>query len=171
MLKKIIFTILLLTIAFIFCINYTFAADDTGLKDAANNVRNMVGETENGIENAAKDISNTSKDVTSDIENKANNATSDIENKANNATSDVENRMDNDSNKNPITGTTTNSNPGDYSASRTSTATDRSILGINSTTWIWLIMAIVAIAIIAMVYYFSVRSTGSNNYHDDNYEE
>lgn len=160
MLKKIIFTILLLTIAFIFGINYTFAADDTGLKDAANNVRNMVGETENGIENAAKDISNTSKDVTSDIENKANNATS-----------DVENRMDNDSNKNPLTGTTTNSNPGDYSASRTSTATDRSILGINSTTWIWLIMAIVAIAIIAMVYYFSVRSTGSNNYHDDNYEE
>ena len=148
MLKKIIFTILLLTVAFIFGINYTFAADDTALEDATNTVRNMVGDAENGIENAAKDISNTSKDVTSDMENGANDAKSDMENKA-----------------------TTNSNPNNYSASRTSTATDGSLFGMNSTTWIWLIMAIVAIAIIALVYYFSVRSTGSNNYHDDNYDE
>ena len=57
-------------------------------------------------------------------------------------------------------------NSRDYTAQRTSTTTDSSLAGMNSTTWIWLIMAVLAIAIIALVYYYSA-GLATHNYHND----
>ena len=67
--------------------------------------------------------------------------------------------------------TTTGGTPdnGDYTAQRTATTTDGTMAGMNSTTWIWLIMAVLAVAIIALVYYYSagLATNNRNNYHND----
>lgn len=136
--------IILFTIcSFTFC----FATDNgNGLGDAANNVRNFVGGVENTVENAAKDVSNTSKNITGGMENGMNNAGN-----------KVMNAMDN--------------NDG-YTSART--ATTRSIdnanntfMGMSSTAWTWLIMGIVAIAIIALVWYYSMQFTNKTHHNND----
>ena len=144
--KKILFSLVLFISIIAFSITFTFATDGkTGLEKAADSVRNVVGGAENGVENAARNISNTSKNVTGTMENEASNMT-------NNNNSMISN---------------TNSN--NYTAQRTSTTTDNSLFGMNSTTFIWLILAITAIAIIALVYYYtaSISNRNTHNYNDE----
>ena len=54
--------------------------------------------------------------------------------------------------------TTTN-----YNATRTST--NPTFMGMSGTAWTWLIIGIAAIAIIALVWYYSMQVT-NNNHHD-----
>ena len=56
----------------------------------------------------------------------------------------------------------TNLNPatGNYSATRTST--DATLMGMNATAWTWLILGLAAIAIVALVWYYSMQVTSSN---------
>lgn len=112
-----------------------------GLEKAANDVRNVVGGVENTVENAAMDISNTSKDVTGGIENNV------------------------DGNKN-TTKTTNAVNDGKYTTSRVNTG-NATVMGMTSTAWTWLILGIAAIAIIAVVWYYSMQFTSNNNHHND----
>ena len=147
--KKFILGLLLFSIFTVLGFTYCFATDgkDT-MGEAANSVRNVVGDAENGIENAARDISNTSKNSTGDMENVANGMYT-----------------------NGISFMTSDSNSGNYTARRTAT-TDTTLLGMNSTAWTWLIMGIAAIAIIAVVWYYSMQFTntgrkGNNNNDDD----
>lgn len=155
--KKLLFSLLLLTLAIVFGVSFTFANNDTSSwENAADGVRNVVGDVENGVENAARDISNTSKDATRDMENGSNDSMS----TNNNSSTD-------NSNKDGMTGGMTNSSQ-NYTAQRTATTTDSNgLLGMNSTTWIWLIMAILAIAIIALVYYYSTQATNRHYNSDD----
>ena len=163
--KKFLYGILLIILSIVFTISYTFAADENNAgTDVVNDIRNAVGATENGVENAARDISNTSKDATSDMENGG---------------SDIINNNGDDANT--TTGNTENSNNGNmgtnsngtamgtqgYNAQRTSTTDDNALFGMDSTTLIWIIMAIVAIAIVALVFYYSAGVTNKNNYNDD----
>lgn len=157
---------LILTIALIFFgITYTFAANNIGdgLKDAANGVRNVVGGAENAVEDAARDISNTSKDATRDLEKEGNKVTGNTNNNRNdNARNST--YMGASSSNNGISGTT------DYTASRTATDASADILGIDSTAWIWMILAVVSIAIIALIYSY-VKQQNNVNYEYDNSEE
>ena len=132
-----------LVIALFAILSFTvcFAADGDGLGTAANDVRNFVGGAENTVENAALDISNTSKNVTGGVEN----------------------GMDGNKNTTGITNTNTD---GKYSATRTSTGT---VMGMSSTAWTWLIIGIAAIAIIAVVWYYSMQfANNTNSHHNDN---
>ena len=52
-------------------------------------------------------------------------------------------------------------NNNDYTATRTS-ATDNTFMGMNSTAWTWLILGIAAIAIVALVWYYSMQIRSSN---------
>lgn len=152
---------LILTIALIFFgITYSFATNNIGdgIKDAANGVRNMVGDAENAVEGAARDVSNTSKDATRDLENGGNKITKDMNNNTHNST-----YMGASSSNNGIAGTT------DYTASRTSTDTGATVLGMNSTVWMWLILAVVSIAIISLIY--SYVKQNNSDYGYDNSEE
>lgn len=140
MYKKLLSSIAILIIA-IFSFSVSFA--NNGLQDATDGVRNIVGGAEKAVEDAAKDVSNASKDATGKMEEGANNIGNAVMNSANN----------NDNyNKN-----TTNN----YTATRTS-ATDNTFMGMNATAWTWLIIGIAAIAIVALVWYYSMQLRSSD---------
>lgn len=127
----------------IFSFTVCFANTDgigNDLGQARNDIRNFVGGVEDTVENAAKDVSNTSKDVTGDVENGMKN------------------------NNDGFMGSMDDNN-GRYSATRTST--DNTVLGMSSTAWTWLIVGIAAIAIIAVIWYYSMQFTNTNTHHDD----
>ena len=164
--KKCLFMVSLI-ISFIIYIPYTFATDSNMMQEATNTIRNVVGGTENIMGDVANNISSTSKNVTEGIQQGLNNT---MDNNNQNNTNNNGNNMGDD--KNTTTGYSTDNaennryNPGNYMAQRTSTTTDGTIAGMNSTTWIWLILAVLAIAIIALVYYYSA-GLATHNYHND----
>ena len=137
---------LLIATSFIMMTIFSFSichAND-GLTNATNGVRNVVGNAENAVEDAAKNISNASKDATGKMEQGAN---------------DVVNN--NRNNMNNINTNNNNYNNNNYTATRTAT-TNRTFMGMNSTAWTWLIMGIVGIAIVALVWYYSMQLRSSN---------
>lgn len=90
------------------------------------------------------------------VEDKVENGARDISNTSKNMTSKTENTM-----------TRNNSNTG-YTATRT----NATVMGMSQNAWTWLIMGIAAIAIIAVVWYYSMQFTntgrkGNNNNDDD----
>lgn len=145
--KKKCFLSLIIALCVIFSFTFCFASNDNnGWSKAANDVRNVVGGVENTVENAAMDVSNTSKHATNDIENGLDGAT---------------NRNDNNSTMGIM-----DNNGGRYSTSRVNTG-DTTVLGMTSTAWTWLIVGIAAIAIIAVIWYYSMQFTRTNTHHDD----
>lgn len=138
-------------ITFLFCLfafNLCLATDNHPIQDAANSVRNVVGGAENVIENGVKDIGNATKNGTNSVEGAMNSAGDNIKNTTNNFTS--ERRTNDDT----------------YTAQRTSTNAGSTFMGMNSTVWTWLIIGIAAIAIVALVWYYSMQITNnSNNRH------
>ena len=149
--KLLISTVLLLTIVFSF--NICFAANE--MQDLTNGVRNVVDGAQNTLENVGQGISNTSKEITGDIENKANQMSN-----------DVMNTMDDNNNNNGETAKDTNNTVG-YTATRTATSTDDTFMGMNSTAWTWLILGIVAVAIVGLVWYYTAQ-LNSSRYNDRN---
>lgn len=141
--RKFLYGIILFVAIILFSTSFTFAANKPAMENAANGIRNVVGGAENTIENAASGVANTSKNVTGDVENAGNTMNM---------------------------GTNGNSGTG-YTATRTSTdiAGDTTFLGMNSTAWIWLILAIAAVAIVALVYYYSAQTRDFG--YDHNSEE
>lgn len=126
----------------IFSFTICFAnTNSDGLGNAVNDVRNFVGGVENTVENAAMGVSNTSKNVTGDIENGV------------------------DGNKN--TNRTSNTD-GKYTTRRTTT--NNTVMGMTSTGWTWIIIGIAAIAIIAVVWYYSMQFTNNNTHNNHNDE-
>ena len=136
--KKLIIS-LILSIALIFSMTFCYAMDnENGIGKAEDDVRNFVGGVENTVENATRDVSNVSKDATGSVEN------------------DMGNMTNNKSGSNST-----------YETSRVSTDEPATIMGMNQTTWTWVIITIAAIAIIAVVWYYSMQFTSTRNHHDD----
>lgn len=104
--------------------------------DAVEGVRNVVGGAENAVENAAKDVTNAAKAATNSVENKMENITN-----------------------NRVTSSTST-----YNATRTN-AEGSTLMGMNATMWTWLIIGIATIAIVALVWYYSMQMRSSN--YDD----
>lgn len=104
--------------------------------DAVEGVRNVVGGAENAVEDAAKDVTNAAKDTTNSVENKMENITN-----------------------NRVTSSTST-----YNATRTN-AEGSTLMGMNATMWTWLIIGIATIAIVALVWYYSMQMRSSN--YDD----
>ena len=126
----------------VFSFSICLATDGSGIGSAVNDIRNFVGGVEDTVEDAARDVSNTSKSVTGGTENMMNS----------NRTSGM---------------TSSNMNTG-YSATRTNTDATMSM---SQNTWICLILGIAAIAIIAVVWYYSMQFTNTSRHgrnDDDN---
>lgn len=140
--NKKIFSSLVLAVCLIFSFTFCFANNEDGLGKAVNDVRNFVGGVEDKVENGARDISNTSKDATGSFENS------------------MDGNRNNNNNNRTSTGLT-NDNNNRYSATRTSTG--NTVMGMSSTAWTWLIVGIAAIAIIAIIWYYSMRMTNNDN--------
>lgn len=150
MYRKLLLSIGIL-LAIVFSCSVCFA--NNGFQDAVDGVRNVVGGAENAIEGAAQNISNDSKKATGDMENKANELGNDVKDAAHNVANGIENATTN------MVGRTNN----DYTATRTAAETDATFMGMNATAWTWLIIGIAAIAIIALVWYYSMQLRSSND--------
>ena len=138
--RKILYT---LTLFLLFAFTFTFclATDQNPVQEATNSVKNVVGGAENSIENGVKDIGNMTKEGTNSIEKGMNNAGNELKS----STSKIEN------------------NQNSYVATRTSTDGTATFMGMNATTWTWLIIGIAAIAIVALVWYYSSQITNNSN--------
>ena len=153
--KKLVFTVgLLISLIFTFAVTFSFATDGNGamngVNNAVNDVRGAVGGAENAIEGAVKDLTDTTKNATNTTENNMNNAT-----------------RSNTTNLN-VTGNNTQSTG--YTANRTATTgttNTGNFLGMSSTMWTWLILAVAVVAIIALVWYYS-NQLNNNKRYDDN---
>lgn len=150
MYKKLAIILSILIIA-IFSFSVCFANDM--LNNAVNDVRNVVGGAENTVENTAKDISNASKNASNSIGNMAEDTMNQMkaEGDNNNTSKDTNNKMF----------TSTNNS---YTATRTNTE-GSTLMGMNATMWTWLIIGIATIAIVALVWYYSMQMR-STNYDD-----
>lgn len=138
--NKKFFVSLTIVLFAIFSFTICLATDNgDGLGGAVNGVRNFVGGVENTVENAAKDVSNTSKNVTGGMENTMSNTTE---------------------------GMTNNNNEG-YTSTRVATDDNATVMGMTSTGWTWLILGIAAIAIIALVWYYSMQFTNKTHHNND----
>lgn len=158
--KKIILSAVILAIIAL-SFNCVFAEDMA--QDAANTVNDSIDKTQNTMNdmgNAVKDAGNSAMNAVNDTVNGAVNGTM---NAVNEITKDrntsTTNNHDNNMN---MTGTTNN---GNYTATRTA-AEGTTLLGMDSTTWTWLIMGIVGIAIVALVWYYSMQNT-DHGYDDE----
>lgn len=141
-----------IALSLVFSFSVCFANND-GLGTAANEVKNFVGGVENTVENAAKDVSNVSKDATGTLENDMNHHTN------MSSSNHLSNVMSSGTSK--VTGTN------NYSAKKTSTDDNTRIMGMTANAWTWLIIGIAAIAIIAVVWYYSMQFTNTNRHNDD----
>lgn len=147
--KKLYITILTLLAILTFSISYTFASNNM---TAVDGIRNVVGGAENVVENAGKGIVDGVKNVTSAGQNTMENVTGGARTQTQNADNRI---VDGTANGYTATRTTTT-----RAATGTNTGT---FLGMNSTAWTWLIMAIVGIAIVALVWMYAKQNHHSYN--------
>lgn len=146
--NKKIFISTLLIVSLLIASTSCFAADNnTTWQDGVNGVRNVVGGAENVIEDAAQGTAGAIKNGTNNIESGLNTAVDDMTNNNNN------NNENNNDTDNYMAGTIdNNNNNGNYTATRTAT-----FMGMTGNTWTWFIIGIVGIAIIALVWAYSVQ--------------
>ncbi len=144
MLKKVLS---LLTVAtLVFFTSSVFAANNEiqdSMTKTGNTVRNVVGGAENVVENAAGAIGTGVRDI-------------------GNAVSNGFEGMTNDGNNNGM----------GYNATRTTArttdgTTNGTFLGMSANTWTWFVLAIAAIAIVGLVWYYAMQN--KNEYHSNNH--
>ena len=154
--KKLFFAFAII-VSIIFSFSICFAADNP-LKDATNTVRNTVDNTEDAVEGAMQNAGNAAQDAMNSAGNAMQDSMDKTENTIENTGNTVERDMNNATSKN------NDANNDTYTAARTSTNGSATFLGMNATAWTWLILGIAAIAIIAVVWYYSTQITSENNH-------
>lgn len=163
--KKTIGMLIALLASFAVAFSFTFVSATNGLaSDAINGVRNVVGGAENAVEGAAKGIGNGIKTGVDATGNAARNTAEGV----GNAIGGTRNSTDTSRN-NSVIGTMTTNNGGTndgYTAQRT--ATDATFLGISSNMWTWAILALVAIAIISLIWGYAKQDNYERTSHEDN---
>lgn len=135
-----ILIILVVLLASIVC----FANNDTNLGEE---LKNSTNKSEHTIQNAGEGIKNIASDIGNGIQNAANDIGKGVENVFHAGTTG--------------NSPTTTSTDG-YTAARTSTdSTATGMGGISRAVWIWLIMGIVGIIIIALTWYYVTQDSHS----------
>lgn len=155
--KKVIL-IFAIIISIIFSYSICFATDGTDavrntVNDAGNMVEGAMENVGNMVENTMNNVGNAMKDSTEKTENTMENAGNAIEEAGNTIEKDTKN----------VTSDNMGTNNDTYTATRSSTNGNATFMGMNSTAWTWLILGIAAIAIIAIVWYYSMQMTSEKN--------
>lgn len=160
--------------------SYALTTHNENLDAIGNSVKNIIGGAENKVEDTAKDAANAGKNATNSIGDAAGKAGENIKNSAQNAsdamkngTQNMENSMEKGTQNagnaikdgaqnvgNTLENVANNiTNPGNYNAERTSAENQNAgDTFMNSTTWAWIIIGIIAVAIIALFWYYMVQS-------------
>lgn len=152
--KKIILSIGILIAA---VLSYSFVFAENMMQDATNTVNSSIDKTQDAVNNAGnaiKDAGNSVMNATNNVVNGTMNAVDDLTRDRNTNPTNTSDSYDSNQNMN---------NNSRYSATRTSN--QGTLLGMNSTMWTWIIMGIVGIAIVALIWYYSMQTT------DNNYDE
>ena len=159
---------LILALSVIFTFSICYATDEN--QSVTNGIRNVVGGAENVMEDAAKgagdaakNVGNAVRDGAGAIGNTVQGAAQDARNTMQESMNKTGNSVQNGMNAVGDAMNGNNDNNGDYTATRTSA--DNTFMGMDSTVWTWLILGIAAIAIIALVWYYSAQL--NTNRHDD----
>ena len=115
----------------------------------------------NAIENGARDVGTEVKDswdkMSGTVENAGNNIKGAMNTMGNNikgATESVGNTL-----KTTMDGINHSNN---YQATRTSSMTGNNLFGMNSTAWTWLILAVLAVAIGGLVWYYGTQNANNS---------
>lgn len=147
MTKKILGVIV--AVILMFATSYVFAANNEmgdSLHKASNTVRNVVGGAENAVGNAASTIGTGVKDLGNTFTDGAARVT-------NNGTNQVNNG---------------------YNATRTATTRAATtggdtFLGMSANVWTWFVLAIAAIAIVGLVWYYAMQNNNEYNNNNNNH--
>ncbi len=144
--KKFLMSISLLSVILAFSFSYSFANTNimntvgSDIKDVASDAGNVISDGANVV-----------RDVVGQAENGVENVASDVFGGAN----------ANRSNTTMMGGT----NDNDYDATRTSTravaADTDTFLGMTANAWTWLIMAVLGVAIVALIWFYSKQHSDS----------
>jgi len=136
--SKKIFTVVFAILALLFCSSFVFANNNLGeeLKDSWN-------KTEESMRNVGSAVENTTENITAGITNINNN----------------------DNNKNGIMGMSANNGDG-YAATRTSTASATANSGLGSIAWTWIVLAITAVVIISLIWYYANQENNQTRIKD-----
>lgn len=138
MLKK-VFALIIVACLILFTGSVFAANNEVGdsMNKAGNTIRNVVGGTENVVENVAGDIGAGVRDLGNTFTDATTGMTNDI-----------------------------NNTDGRYDATRTATTTNNgTVLGMNSSLWTWLVLAIAGILIVGLVWYYAVQNKNEYNNH------
>lgn len=164
--RKSIFVIAFVLVSVIFSYSFVFAADAKNVgNDVVNGVRNTVGGAENVVEDAAKGAAGAIKNGVQAVQDTAGgdnnqaqknteNMGNDVKNTAENVGNDTKNAAENVGNGMNKTGNNA------YTATRTATETtgETTKNWMSSNVWTWIIVGIIAIVIIALIWYYASRN-------------
>lgn len=145
--KKFLISIALLSVVLAFSCSYSFANT---------NVINTVGD---GVKNVTSNAGNAINQGATTVRNAVGNA----ENGMANAASGVLGGTNTNKGNTTVMGRNNNN----YTAARTAT-NDVTFLGMTANAWTWLIMAILAVAIVALVWFYSKQH--SDSYSNSSHE-
>lgn len=153
--KKKIILVFSLLVLILSILNLTFATDITeDMKDTANAMQNTAQSAGETIKEGAQNAGNTIMDSTEKAGNSVMNATNTTKDGIQNATNEVGNTLENM--------TTTENLTGDYNTTQTNADTQLTQSN-NSTMWMWVMLAVVAVLIIGLVWYYAVQSNKNNH--------
>ena len=162
--KKIFFTVLMIFISLIAFCSYSFAATNmmnnarNAVMDAGNAIGDTIVEAKNAVVDGARGLTNGATTL-------GNDAMNGVKNMGNDAVNGERNIEDNAVDTMNTTGGIFDNNNDNYTATRTAT-TNNGFLGMSDTTWTWLILGIVGIAIVALVWYYGAQYE-HRNYNND----
>jgi len=144
MVKK-IFLLVTMLATILFLTSFSFAANNT--KNLGNDIKDSLDKAGNNVGNWVNDVKDAGQSAMNNVGNATEGAMNDIGNMTNNGDSDDNYRYN---------GTTN----GNYAASRTATFENATN---NGTTWLWVILGVVALIIIGLSWYY--MSDNKNNHN------
>lgn len=115
---------------------------------AGDNARDMTEDAGNTIKDGARDVGNAVENGLQDAGNMVQNGVNGLKNEVENSGEKMENELDNTTNA--ISGETSNFTSGD-------TADGVNDGGMSTRTWVWIIIAVIAVIIIAAVWYYATN--------------
>ena len=120
------------------------------------------------LNNAVKNVTDGSRNATNNAENAMNNTANTVGNSVNNTLNNNNTATTGNNNSNRTNSTNTAYSANRLSTTGTNNGDNAKFLGMTSTAWTWLILAVATVAIVALVWYYSNQiTTDSKNYHDN----
>ena len=158
--KKIFFSLsLVLTILFsTTVITYATKTGNNDIDAIGNSMKNIVGGAENKVEDTARDAADATKKATNSMGDAAGKAGENIKNSAQDIGNGIKDGAENVGNA-VENATEDMKNGAQYTAERTAAETNNAGNNfMNSTTWAWIVIGVIVVAIEAIFWYYMVQS-------------